>query len=75
MNVVRVRLVTKNELRDILDAKLDPIIKIVEDHETILRGQSKRNGIVGDVNKVKWLTGGGIFALVWKAYDFMASLK
>jgi|SaaInlV_100m_DNA_2_1039680.scaffolds.fasta_scaffold271637_1 hypothetical protein len=75
MNVAKVKPVSKDELKEILDAKLDPIIKIVEDHETILRGQSKRNGIVGDVNKVKWLTGGGIFALVWKAYDFMASLK
>ena len=28
---------TKDEIREILDAKLDPIIKIVEDHETILK--------------------------------------
>ena len=66
---------TKDEIREILDAKLDPIIKIVEDHETILRGYSKRNGIVGDVNKFKWLTSGGIFALFWKAYDFVVGLK
>jgi hypothetical protein len=63
------------KLREIIDAKLDPIIKIVEDHETILRGQSRGNGIVGDVNKVKYLTCGGIFALCWKAYDFIADLK
>jgi hypothetical protein len=38
-NAVRVKFVmTKDELRDILDSKLDPLIKIVEDHETILRG-------------------------------------
>ena len=61
----------KDELKEILDAKLDPIIKIVEDHETILRGQSKRNGLIGDVNKVRWFSFGGLSALFWKFYDWV----
>jgi hypothetical protein len=66
---------TKEEFKDILDVKLDPIIKILEDYETILRGQSRRNGIVENVNKVKCLTSGDIFALFWKTYDFIAGIK
>lgn len=60
----------KDELKEILDAKLDPIIKIVEDHETILRGQSKRNGLIGDVNKIRWFSLAGMSALFWKLYDW-----
>tara|TARA_B100000686_G_C16563599_1_gene849112 strand:+ start:132 stop:347 length:216 start_codon:yes stop_codon:yes gene_type:complete len=62
---------TKDDLNEILDAKLDPLIRIIEDHETILRGQSKRNGLIGDVNRFKWYTSSGFLALAWKAYDWI----
>lgn len=61
---------TPKEFNDILDTKLAPIIKIVEDHENILRGQSRRGGIIGDVNKFKWLSFSGLTALFWKIYDW-----
>ena len=65
----------KEYFKETLDNKLDPVIARLDTHETILIGQSKRNGIVGDVNKMKWLTSSGIIALIWKVYDFFGTSK
>lgn len=62
---------TREELKEELDLRLKPVLKLLEDHEMILRGQSKRNGLIGDVNRFKWYTSSGFLALAWKCYDWM----
>ena len=62
---------TREELKEELDVRLKPVLKLLEDHEMILRGQSKRNGLIGDVNRFKWYTSSGFLALAWKCYDWM----
>jgi len=70
--------VTKQDLiqavRDIkehVDIVVNPIKEDVLDHDTILRGASKKNGLVGDVNSiktthkhVKWAVAGGLSGLI-----------
>ena len=70
--------VTKQDLiqavRDIkehVDIVVNPIKEDVSDHDTILRGASKKNGLVGDVNSiktthkhVKWAVAGGLSGLI-----------
>ena len=55
--------VTKQDLRDFgVDMKdhmqtcLSPIKDTQDDHELLLRGKTKRNGLVGDMNEIKTTT-------------------
>ncbi len=70
--------VTKEHLREFRDdimshisEQIKPVRQDVDDHDVILRGKSKRNGLVGDVRDikagtrvVKWFAGlGGLGGL------------
>ena len=59
------------DIKEHVNLKVAPIKQDVEDHEVILRGPSKKNGLVGDVNNiktththVKWAIGGGLAGVV-----------
>ena len=59
------------DIKEHVDLKVRPIVKDVLDHDTILRGASKKNGLVGDVNSiktthkhVKWAVAGGLSGLI-----------
>jgi hypothetical protein len=58
----------KNDIKDHIDIKLEPITDDINGHQITLYGKEGRNGLVGDVNDikssgrwVKWLAGGGLF--------------
>ena len=60
-----------SDIKEHVDLKMKPVVEDVADHDTILRGQSKKNGLVGDVNTmktthrhVKWAVGGGLAGLL-----------
>jgi len=59
------------DIKEHVGIVVKPLSDDVADHDTILRGESKKNGLVGDVNKiktthahVKWAIAGGLTGVV-----------
>lgn len=59
-----------SDIKEHVNLIVTPVKSAIETHDTILRGVSKKNGLVGDVNKiktththVKWAVGGGLAGL------------
>lgn len=56
----------RDNIKEHIDLKLEPITNTLDDHEIILRGKSKTNGVVSEVQKIKttgrnfkWVAGFG----------------
>jgi len=59
----------KDDIKDHIDMKIQPIIEDIKGHDKVLFGKDGRNGVVGDVNNIKasgrtikWIAGGGLFS-------------
>ena len=66
------------DLKEHISDKLKPMRKDIADHELLLCGKSKRNGLVGDVGEikagvgaVKWFAGIGGLGGIWAGVKSM----